>query len=458
MILEEINVQRLRTISKVVNQIHIWKQNWINPPSTWNPDLWMSAHPHPSKKYTMRLAFVIPWYGIHCKGGAEIECRGLVDGIRRQRPDIHIDVLTTCLKDFFSDWNHHFYQAGIHQEDVQVFRFPVLPCSRRKFDRLNHKLMNIPMEYLRKNSHRTSPITSKQEVFYIKHMVRSQEMTNFIKKNEPKYDFFIFMPYMFATTIDGINAVPHKSIVIPCLHDESYAYMNIYHQSLNAARCQLFHVPAEQRLAQRLYNLPLHKQFLLGEKVSTPKKLADPYIFQNEFDVDFPYILYSGRKISGKNLPLLIKWYLSSSLINHGIKLVLTGPGDSYQHLKNKGVIDVGFLSIPNLHSAMRGALCLCQPSINESFSIVLMEAWLQETPVLIYGECEVTRDHCIQSQGGLIFHDPKEFSAHILSLLHQPELRKKLGLNGSAYVRQNYTESKVIHSLVDFLLNLNKS
>ena len=59
----------------------------------------------------------------------------------------------------------------------------------------------------------------------------------------------------------------------------------------------------------------------------------------------------------------------------------------------------------------------MCQPSVNESFSIVLMEAWLAGTPVLVHARCPVTTHHVFQAGGGLAFEDFYEF-AEALDLL----------------------------------------
>ena len=67
------------------------------------------------------------------------------------------------------------------------------------------------------------------------------------------------------------------------------------------------------------------------------------------------------------------------------LKLVLIGGGDINipEDIKDK-VVDLGFLDIQDKYDACAGSVCLCQPSKNESFSIVIMESWLCERPVLV--------------------------------------------------------------------------
>ena len=80
-----------------------------------------------------------------------------------------------------------------------------------------------------------------------------------------------------------------------------------------------------------------------------------------------------------------------------------------------------------------------CQPSVNESFSIVLLEAWMAGTPALVHAACGVTRRHCADSGGGLWFRVYPEFEEALLLLLDKPELRAAMGAAGRAYVRREY-------------------
>ena len=112
-------------------------------------------------------------------------------------------------------------------------------------------------------------------------------------------------------------------------------------------------------------------------------------------------------------------------------------------------VIDLGYLPEQDKHDAYAAATLFVQPSAVESFSIVLMEAWLQGTAALINGECEVMRQHCQRSEAGLPFEGYHEFEAALDHLLARPALRSEMGLRGEAYVRQNYRWEDVVERFV---------
>ena len=98
-------------------------------------------------------------------------------------------------------------------------------------------------------------------------------------------------------------------------------------------------------------------------------------------------------------------------------------------------VLNLGYVDEQTKHDAYAAADVFVQPSTLESFSIVLMEAWLQGTSALVNSDCKVTRDHCERSGGGLYFGSFGEFAAALDLLLTRSDLRRALGERGRAYV-----------------------
>ena len=107
-------------------------------------------------------------------------------------------------------------------------------------------------------------------------------------------------------------------------------------------------------------------------------------------------------------------------------------------------VLDLGFVPPQDKVDAYAAAVALCQPSLLESFSIVMMEAWLCGTPTLVHARCAVTRDHCLASNGGLFFDDYFEFAEAVDLLRDNPDLRRRLADNGRAYVLAHFTWDRV--------------
>ncbi len=80
----------------------------------------------------MKLAFITPWYGPDIPGGAEAEVRRTAEHLHAAGFDV--EVWTTCVRDFYAEWNENYDQPGVEIADgVCVRRFPVLPRERRPF-------------------------------------------------------------------------------------------------------------------------------------------------------------------------------------------------------------------------------------------------------------------------------------------------------------------------------------
>ncbi|WP_292374020.1 glycosyltransferase family 4 protein [Methanosarcina sp. UBA411] len=386
----------------------------------------------------MKLAFVTPWYG-NIPGGAESECRRTVENLKKH--GVEVEILTTCVKEFLSNWSTNFYKEGTYDlNGVTIRRFMVRKRDTVRFDKINYKLM------------RNLKISAEEEQIFMREMVNSPNLYSYISEHGTDYDYFLFIPYMFGTTYYGSRIYPEKSILIPCLHDESYAYLEIYKTMFENVKGIIFHASPEKVLANRLYNLS-NKQTVLGEGIDM-NFAYEPDRFREKYGIKNDFILYAGRKEAGKNVPLLIDFFCRyKKHKKNELKLVLIGSGTIKIPSENKNdIIDLGFVPLQDKYDAYAAATFLCQPSLNESFSIVIMESWLCKSPVLVHGDCAVTKDHCIKCNGGLYFNDYYEFEGCLDFYLENPETRKIMAENGMSYVVGNFSWNKVVEKYIEFL------
>lgn len=382
----------------------------------------------------MKLAFVTPWYGRDIPGGAEAEARRTA--VHLLQAGFEVEVLTTCIRDLYADWGKNHHKPGTERVDgVLVRRFAVGKRNKPAFDSVNLRLIN------------GQPISAAEEEIFNQEMFRCPDLYAYIEKHKNDY-LFLFIPYMFASTYFGAQICPEHSIVLPCLHDEGYARLQIHQQVLAKARALLFQVEAEKQLADALFP-PQNGQMrkVIGVGVDTNWQ-ADGARFRQKYGLaDTPFVLYVGRREPGKNTPLLIDYWLQyKQRVQRDVKLILIGPGDV--HLPPTAaheIVDLGFVSVQDKYDAYAAANLLCQPSVHESFSIVLMESWLAGTPVLVHGRCAVTVEHCQKSNGGLYFTNQLEFGATLDYLLTNRETAVTLGQQGKKYVLQNYQWETII-------------
>lgn len=378
----------------------------------------------------MRLAFVVPRYGDAIVGGAETLSRGLAEHLPRQT--YHVEILTTCARSHFT-WENYYTEGIDLYNGIVVKRF-----------RVNARDIKTFLDVQQKIEQGISPDIDEQ-LLWAKESVNSDSLYDYIWKKGKDYDYLIFLPYLFGTTFWGSQIHPERSLLIPCLHDEVYARLDIFRMPFEKVRGIIFNSEPERILARRLFSINDKTTAVVG--MGFDPSSSDPDRFRKRFGIENDYIIYFGRKEGGKNLPLLLDYFSRfKKEEGAGLKLVIAGDGDLMIPDDIKGeVIELGFLSEGDKMDAVAGAILLCQPSVNESFSIVIMEAWLTGTPVLVHGDCEVTKWHVIESNGGLYFKDYYEFAEIIRYLLKNPEIRKTLGDQGKRYVLDRYNWPIVI-------------
>lgn len=384
-----------------------------------------------------KVRFVIPWYGDGIPGGAELACKRLAENL--QSNNIEVEVLTTCAKDCYN-WQNFHKKGNSTINQVAVRRFKVGPRNAEKFDLVNAKLMS------------GNKISVEEEQIFIKEMINSPSLYDYIANNNDGYYFFI--PYMFGTTFYGSQIHPDRSFLIPCLHDESYAYLDIYKRMFEQAKGTIALSHGEKILINRLFDLNDKVQvFGLGvDNNFTPK----PSRFRKKYNINFDFILYTGRKEVGKNVKLLLDYFSffkrSDTL---GTKLILIGGGkiDIPTGIESS-VIDLGFVPEDDKYDAYSAALVHCQPSVNESFSFTIMESWLSNTAVLVHENCEVTKDHCTRSNGGLYFNDALTFMEAINFFINNEEIRNQMAQNGKDYVIKNYNWNEIASKYKNLIAN----
>ena len=237
--------------------------------------------------------------------------------------------------------------------------------------------------------------------------------------------------------------VPGRAVLIPCLHDEPFAHLGIVRDAFHACRGFIFNSPPEAALADKLYGIGDRPAGVVGLGFD-PAPPADPDAFRRRHGLEGPLLVYLGRKETGKNVPLLIQYALRYRAVRRAdLTLVLAGDGPVTAPPGTAGSGTWATSTPPRKAAAYAAATVVCQPSVNESFSIVLMEAWLAGTPVLVHARCPVTTHHVFQAGGGLAFEDFYEFAEALDLLLEDRERRRPAGPPGPGLRRGESTAGR---------------
>ncbi len=389
-----------------------------------------------------RIAFVVPRYAVRSAGGAEVLAKNVAEHLAGAGNKV--SVFTTCARDHFT-WANHFKPGRETINRVEVNRFPV-----------DERAKDNDFAAIQERISHASKISRDEEETWIRGSVHSGPLYDSIGENRDRFDIFIFIPYLFGTTWAGSAVAPQKSVIIPCLHDEPYARLDIFREMFANVRGIIFNSEPERDLALRLFRISADKTGVGGMGFE-PRERYRPERFRRKFGIKTPFIIYAGRREQGKNTPLLVEYFRLFKKHNRNeLKLVLLGTGqvDISPELSNV-VLDPGYVREDLKHDGYSAALALCQPSTNESLSIVIMEAWLAGTPSLVNADCAVTSYYCLNSNGGLLFRNYYDFEESILYLFEKETVREALASAGRRYVLKNLSWDSIIKRYEDAFVRI---
>lgn len=372
---------------------------------------------------------VPPRYGSGLVGGAE----NLVGALARKADaaGMDIEIATTCAAST-STWANELPAGESVEHGLCVRRFEVSARDAARHGQLASILAN------------GGRLSTFEETDLMATSVWSEDLQAFIDREGPGYDAIVFAPYLFGTTFWGAQAWPGKTAIIPCLHDEPYAYLPSVQAVLRSSAVLMFNAGGEERLARRLLGDDITGR-VVGMGFDPPARAPEPG-FSERYGLG-KYVLYAGRLEEGKRVDVAAEYFAAFARRHDpALKMVMIGAG-SWRPPPEvaDNVVVLGFLSADEKRAAMAEAVALVNPSELESFSIVILEAWLEQTPVLVAAGSEVMADHCADSGGGLTFSDEQSFHRAMLALLESKTARDDLGDRGRAYVEQRYGWAAVL-------------
>jgi glycosyltransferase involved in cell wall biosynthesis len=377
----------------------------------------------------VRLLWVVPRYGVATVGGAEMLVRALAT--RGTPSGWSSEIATTCAVDHAS-WENEVPPGESVEDGLRVLRFEVGPRDEARYAELHASVLARTHAYA-------------DELEWLANSVWSPDLERFLVDASNAYDLVIFAPYLFGTTLWGAQIAPERSVLMPCLHDEPYAYLATVKGVVEAGRGCIFNSDAEERLARTLYSV--RDGHVVGMGFDPPGPLETTFAEHHGLG---RYVLYAGRLEEGKRVDVAVQYAMRYAAERPDPpQLVLIGRGHYEPPAEADGiVVRAGFLPEEKKRAAYAEAVAIVNPSLLESLSIVLMEAWLEGTPVLAAAGSDVLRDHCEASGGGILFDSYESFRDGLDRLLSDEDLRDSTGQAGRHYVLKRYNWDAVTERL----------
>ncbi len=371
-----------------------------------------------------RIAVVPPRFGPGVVGGSEALSREIAVGLALRGWDV--EVLTTCVTDHYT-WENALPAGASWEDGLVVRRFPTVPQWSEAGRRAQLRIQRGEIPPL------------DEQVSWLGWRFTVPGLYEHLLRRGDEYDALLFSPYLFWTTTVCLPVVADRAISMPCLHDETYARLDVVRPALSGAARMWFLSEPEHRLAHQLAHLP-DAHSITGAGVEVPSGY-DPERFRGRYGLNRPFLLYAGRREPEKGWDWLVEQYRRA--LGAGapeVDLVTMGVGDITVPRDLLGrVVDVGRVSDEERNDALAAATAYVQPSRMESFSRTIMEAWLAGTPVLALEDSEVVAWHCRRSGGGLFFRDGASLAACVTTLVGEPDRREELARQGRRYVVDNY-------------------
>ena len=372
----------------------------------------------------MKVAYVVPRYGLEVLGGAEYGARMLAERL------VHMvgwqaEVITTCALDA-GTWADEYPPGEVEINGVRVRRFASTAGRDPGFERYSRTVLPNPAAADRATCERWIELQGPV----------CPDVVEAARQSDA--DLVVFYPYLYYPTVHGVPAVRRRSVMHPAAHDEPPLRLPIFRDVFAATRGMVFQTYGERRLAESLFAIGDRPQIVMGLGVEEGD--GDPATAAEALGLgDRPYLLCLGRVDDGKGAGMLARYFAEYKARRPGpLALVFAGPVQQ-QPPAHPDIVVAGPVDEAVKWGALRGCTALVSPSYFEAFTIVLMEAWTAGVPVLVNGHCLATREHCERSGGGLWFEGFAEFEATVDRLVGDADTRAGLAAAGRRYVDDNF-------------------
>ena len=371
----------------------------------------------------MKLAFVVQRYGLEIAGGAEYHCRLIAEHMARHA---EVEVITTCAADYIS-WANHYPEGRETLNGIPVRRFKVKrPRDPERFADWTDRVM-------RAGAGESDCLRWLEEEGPC-----SPRLVRHIESQRAAFDAFIFFSYRYYTTYHGLRAVAGKSLLVPTAEDDGVYKIPIFPPFFRQPRAIVYNSVEERAMIERVSSNAAVPGEVVGVGSALPQSL-DPEGFRQRHRLDGRFVLYVGRIDENKGCRQMFDFFRRyRKETGSTLQLALVGK-EVLPIPRDPAIRHLGFLPDQDKWDALAAADLLVMPSRYESLSMVTLEAWWAERPVLANAKCEVLRGQCRRSNAGLYYSSYEEWKEALALLDQSQELRLALGQNGRRYFEEHY-------------------
>ncbi len=386
-----------------------------------------------------RIAIIVQRYGEEVSGGAELHARWLAEHLL---PYVDVDVLTTRALDYLT-WANYFPAGMSTVNGVTVHRFGV--DHERRIEK--HTALS---NYVFFQEH---SLLDEYNWLNVQGPI-SAALLQAIAERRDKYDIFIFFSFEYASTYYGIQIVPDKAILVPTAHDNEVLRLALFRNTFHLPRYIAYNTAAEREFVNRITRNQHVPGIDTGIGINVPDNI-DGDRFRARYNLPDDFLLYVGRIDPAKNVVELFDFY-QRYYENSDAPLPLVLMGRPVMPLPDHpGIRALGHVTEQDKFDGLAASLSLILPSLHESLSMIVLEAWLAGTPVMVHGNCGVTKRQVQLSNGGVYYHDYYEFEAGLNLLRDSAELATTLGRQGRIFAQTHYNWDTIVAKYLVMFRNI---
>jgi glycosyltransferase involved in cell wall biosynthesis len=386
----------------------------------------------------MKIAFIVQRYGLEVMGGSELHCRQVAERLNGAGYDC--TVFTTTAKSYIT-WKNEYAPGETILNGVKIKRFSVE--KERDIEDFNKY-----SDWIFLNDH-----SSSDEMKWLDRQgPLCPDLVQAISREAKDYDALIFFTYLYYNTYWGLKKTKGPKALVPTAHDEPALHLDIMKEVFAAPRAFIFNTAAEKGMLYKYFTFENKYEDIVGVGVELPPD-TPPAALQ-PLGVSPPYILYAGRIEPGKGCRDLLDYFQKYSLKSPELSLILVGRKlmDLPEHNR---IRCLGFVSAEEKNILMSHALATVHPSRLESLCMAALESLAARTPILVQGNTDPLKQHCLLGKCGLYYTGYEEFAAALDLFSRDGHLRDVMGENGRRYVEENYSWDRIIdkyNRVIEFL------
>ncbi len=288
------------------------------------------------------------------------------------------------------------------------------------------------------------------------------------------YDIVIVHDTQYAGIIQYLKNRGHAKWVYRCHIDTSNPNPDVYN----------FFLPVISMYNSTIYHLDSfvlegspYPQILLPsidpfDLKNDPRAVTEDYIKRTveEMGLDYarPILLQVGRFDPAKGFEKMCDIFKSLKREYPELQLLLTGAGakddpEFYEYINKirslvKGYRDAVVKELPfdplKLNAVQQAGSIVYAMSSREGFGLVISEASIKEKPVIVtnVGGLKV---QVVNGKTGYIVNELEEAVLYTRNLLHSPDLRKRMGVEGRKYILSKFITPIHVSNYIDIFKNV---